>query len=466
MPCQAGTLAFSAVVRRLADAARIITWQARRSWRPASPLASTWLPLACATTFALVPPARAEEASLYEVLGVDRNATEQEIKKAYKRAAVKFHPDKAHESERPQYEERFKRISRAYEILSDPEKRRSYDARGEAAFDGRDAAGFNGFGAGADPFDMFRSMFGQNFGFGQQRTPDVGYEVEATMEELYAGFSRNLSYERDAVCRKCKGMGGTDVRHCARCRGMGVVVEEHQLGPGYVQRMQRTCGACMGQGRQVRDVCSSCRGAGFMKEKVELNIQIPPGCPNGHRITFAQKADESPGMETGSVIIEVRERKHALFTRLNDEDLFLEQRVSLLDALCGARFRVKHVDGKSLEVGSEKVFPGEVRVLRGYGMPKKQNPRARGDLFVRFQVDFPKELPAGTNRDTLRPLLDPKAPADADASRWFPFTGPGKVTAESVTPKDQKKVEAILEKQKLEARQERRRGGSTECHTQ
>ncbi|CAJ1334544.1 unnamed protein product [Effrenium voratum] len=348
MPCQAGvrsffqgTLAFSAVVRRLADAARIITWQARRSWRPASPLASTWLPLACATTFALVPPARAEEASLYEVLGVDRNATEQEIKKAYKRAAVKFHPDKAHESERPQYEERFKRISRAYEILSDPEKRRSYDARGEAAFDGRDAAGFNGFGAGADPFDMFRSMFGQNFGFGQQRTPDVGYEVEATMEELYAGFSRNLSYERDAVCRKCKGMGGTDVRHCARCRGMGVVVEEHQLGPGYVQRMQRTCGACMGQGRQVRDVCSSCRGAGFMKEKVELNIQIPPGCPNGHRITFAQKADESPGMETGSVIIEVRERKHALFTRLNDEDLFLEQRVSLLDALCGARFRVK-----------------------------------------------------------------------------------------------------------------------------
>ncbi|CAJ1334545.1 unnamed protein product [Effrenium voratum] len=279
MPCQAGTLAFSAVVRRLADAARIITWQARRSWRPASPLASTWLPLACATTFALVPPARAEEASLYEVLGVDRNATEQEIKKAYKRAAVKFHPDKAHESERPQYEERFKRISRAYEILSDPEKRRSYDARGEAAFDGRDAAGFNGFGAGADPFDMFRSMFGQNFGFGQQRTPDVGYEVEATMEELYAGFSRNLSYERDAVCRKCKGMGGTDVRHCARCRGMGVVVEEHQLGPGYVQRMQRTCGACMGQGRQVRDVCSSCRGAGFMKEKATDSLEVSC-CPS------------------------------------------------------------------------------------------------------------------------------------------------------------------------------------------
>eukprot|EP00434_Breviolum_minutum_P030916 symbB.v1.2.027342.t1/scaffold2798.1/size70082/2 len=238
---------------------------------------------------------RAEEVNLYDVLGVEKNASEQEIKKAYKRAAVKYHPDKAPENERPQYEERFKRISRAYEILSDPEKRRTYDLRGESAFDGRDAAGgFSGFGAGSDPFDMFRSMFGQNFGFGGvARTPDVGYEVEVTLEEMYKGFTKSLVYERDAICRPCRGAGATEIETCMACRGHGVIIEERQVGPGYIQRMQRWCDRCRGRGIQAKNRCASCRGKGFVKEQVDLKVSAPPGCPDRKRFLFQGKADEA-----------------------------------------------------------------------------------------------------------------------------------------------------------------------------
>ncbi|CAL1148626.1 unnamed protein product, partial [Cladocopium goreaui] len=231
--------------------------------------------------------------SLYDVLGVDKNASEQEIKKAYKRAAVKFHPDKAPESERPQYEERFKRISRAYEILSDPEKRRAYDLRGESAFDGAGGGAQGGFGPGVDPFDMFRSMFGQNFGFGVARTPDVGYEVEVTMEEMYKGFNKSVRYDRDAVCRTCQGMGATQIETCVFCNGRGVIVEDRQVGPGYFQRVQRHCQRCGGQGAQARNRCSKCRGKGFVKEQVDLNVSAPPGCPDRKRFMFQGKADEA-----------------------------------------------------------------------------------------------------------------------------------------------------------------------------
>lgn len=416
-------------------------------------------------------PLTAKEASLYEVLGVERNASEQEIKKAYKRAAVKFHPDKAPEGERLQYEERFKRISRAYEILSDPEKRRTYDMRGESAFDGRDAAGVGpggGFGPGMDPFDMFRSMFGQNSGFGGvPRTPDVGYEVEVTMEEMYKGFSKTIRYERDAVCRSCQGQGATELETCPACRGMGVTVEDRQFG-GYIQRVQRACGRCRGQGVQAKNRCGSCKGHGFVKEQVELPITVPPGCPDRKRFIFRGKADESPGMETGDIQIEVKERRHPHFTRLNDEDLLLQQKVSLLDALCGVRFRVRHLDGQTLDIEGEKkvLRPGEVLVVPGYGMPKRADPRRCGDLLVRFEVEFPEELPTGTQRETVRQLIDPKAP---DGSRWSFFSGRGReAKAEKLRPQRQKEVETILERQRWEEQSRQSQGSNVrqECHMQ
>lgn len=429
-----------------------------------------WLPLAGGAL--LTGPGRgnigAEEGSLYDVLGVDKNASEQEIKKAYKRAAVKFHPDKAPESERPQYEERFKRISRAYEILSDPEKRRAYDLRGESAFDGAGGGAQGGFGPGVDPFDMFRSMFGQNFGFGVARTPDVGYEVEVTMEEMYKGFNKSVRYDRDAVCRTCQGMGATQIETCVFCNGRGVIVEDRQVGPGYFQRVQRHCQRCGGQGAQARNRCSKCRGKGFVKEQVDLNVSAPPGCPDRKRFMFQGKADESPGMETGDIFIELKEKRHDLYTRLNDEDLLLQRKVSLLDALCGLRFGVRHLNGEMLEIASDGVVrPGEVLVVRGYGMPKKQNPRSFGDLLVRIEVDFPQELPAGTQRDAVRQLIDPQA-KDESSARWSIFGGGSAKSqrAERVRPQRKQQVEDQLDRQRWEQMQGRKDAQAQQCPVQ
>lgn len=438
-----------------------------------------YLPLLGLPLLASVP-LRADEASLYEVLGVDKNASEQEIKKAYKRAAVKFHPDKAPEAERPQYEERFKRISRAYEILSDPQKRRAYDARGEAAFAGRDAAGAAAGFQGAHPFEMFRSMFGQNFGFGfgRETTPDVGYEMEVSLEEFYSGFSRTVHYERDAVCTSCGGHGAQHVQTCTQCRGLGIVVEERQYG-SMVQRIQRYCPACGGRGAVASGRCGSCRGGGFKRERVELPVTAAPGCRDRERFVFQGKADESPGMETGSIIIELKEKRHPLFARLGNEDLLVTQKVSLLDALCGVHVSVKHLDGKSLDISGppgKAVRPGEVWILKGYGMPKRGNPRAHGDLLIRFEVDFPEALPADSSRELLRPLLDPKAPTEPvpQKSSWRERLGFGEGSsshrADRLSETRRKQVEALLEQRRFEeyAAQHRdtRRGGGSECTTQ
>lgn len=212
----------------------------------------TWLHTAWLTLLLVQPPLQCDqEDSLYDLLGIERTATEQEIKKAYKRAALKNHPDKAPEGEKEHYEERFKRISRAYEILSDPEKRRIYDARGEAAFNGQDATGPGGMPrgfSGADPFDMFRNMFGSGFGFGRRRTPDVGYEMEVTLEEIYHGCTREVAYSQDVVCRKCRGRGASRVETCSTCQGYGVTVEYSQVSPGYYTQYRRTCRSCHGEG--------------------------------------------------------------------------------------------------------------------------------------------------------------------------------------------------------------------------
>eukprot|EP00931_Biecheleriopsis_adriatica_P058108 TRINITY_DN34528_c0_g1_i1.p1 TRINITY_DN34528_c0_g1~~TRINITY_DN34528_c0_g1_i1.p1 ORF type:complete len:492 (+),score=94.17 TRINITY_DN34528_c0_g1_i1:89-1564(+) len=425
----------------------------------------------------------AEEGSYYDILGVSKTASEQEIKKAYKRAAVKFHPDKAPEGEREQYEERFKRISRAYEILSNPEKRRIYDARGEAAFEGNDAGGPGAGGfEGHDPFEMFRSMFGQGFdfggGFGPRRTPDVGYEMEVTLEELYKGFTRNLRYEQDVVCSSCRGRGATRIDTCTVCRGAGVVVESRQVAPGYYQRYQRTCGACGGQGATVApgNICSTCRGSGLTQRQVDLPVEARPGCPDGQQFVFQGKADESPGMETGNVVVQIKEKKHALFSRVGDEDLLMTRHVSLLDALTGIRFTVRHLDGKDLEVSSaegEVVRPGAVWVLKGYGMPKRNNPGSHGDLFIRFEIDFPDAIPApssGSRRDVLRPLIDPKAAATPSSGRsWFGGGGGRAVVAGKAPERRARQVEDFLEMRKHEewaARQrDQRQRQSGECRT-
>jgi len=444
--------------------------------------------LALGFSLMCVPPgvgnavAAAAEESLYNTLGVERSASEQEIKKAYKRMALKNHPDKAPEEQRAAYEDRFKKISRAYEILSDPQKRQLYDQRGEAAFAGQDASGagsagpgFGGFSsAGADPFEQFRSMFGGGFSHGMRRTPDVGYAMDVTLEEMYSGVTRDVLYDQDVVCRSCRGRGASRIERCQACRGAGVTVETRQWGGGY-QQFQRTCQSCGGQGAYVPQgcLCKQCNGAGLTQQQAKLPVKVQPGCPHEERFVFRGKADEQPDMETGDVIVEVREKKHKLFTRIGAADLLMDRKVSLLDALTGVRFSVKHLDGSDILVScgeGQVVQPGEIWTMAGRGMPRHGHAGAHGDLLVRFDVEFPAELPSSqraTAREQLRPLLDPKAPVEPSvetgSKSWFGFGGSSAKAGQAVQATRLPRNRATEVKRALEERearqQESRRGG-------
>ncbi|CAK0875177.1 unnamed protein product [Prorocentrum cordatum] len=439
------------------------------------------------------------EESLYDTLGVERGASEAEIKKAYRRAALRSHPDKAPEGEREAYEERFKQISRAYEILSDPQKRQVYDARGEAAFNGQDASGGQGFPGGPggfatqDPFDMFRNMFGgQNFDFGRggrMRTPDVGYAMEVSLEDIYAGCTREVRYQQDVVCTRCGGRGASRVDACSSCGGSGVRVTQRQVLPGVVTQVQQPCQACRGAGATVPPgaTCESCKGSGMMSKEAKLPVKVPPGCPSKSRFVFGGMADEAPGMETGDIIVEVWEKKHPDFSRLGDTDLLLDRRVPLLDALCGVRFTLRHLDGGDLEVScpeGEIVRPGDVWIVKGRGMPRSSG--GHGDLVLRFEVEFPRSLPTSgggdgaSMRERLRPLLDPGAPAEpagaggGAGAGWSGLFGKrsGSATANQApamraTPQRSKEVRDLLAQQERERAAERegreRRRSGAQC---
>mmetsp|Transcript_11048 Transcript_11048/g.23965 ORF Transcript_11048/g.23965 Transcript_11048/m.23965 type:complete len:495 (+) Transcript_11048:57-1541(+) len=425
------------------------------------------------------PPILLSEASYYDVLGVERSATQEEIKKAYKRAALRNHPDKAPENERAAYEERFKAVAKAYEVLSDPEKRRIYDARGASAFTGNDASGagnFGGFEGGMDPFEMFRSMFGSNFGFGggRRRTPDLGYSMEVTLEELYTGTTRTVNFQQDVICSSCRGQGATRLDRCTGCHGSGVTMTQHQVA-GFVVQSQQPCPQCNGQGVTVPPgaLCNSCRGGGIVQQEVKFDVKIPPNCPENKHFVFPGKADQMPGMETGDVVIELRQRPHPTFTRIGS-DLLTEQKVSLLDALTGARITFKHLDGSTIEVPSPDgtvIKPNDVWVIKHRGMTRASN------LLIKFEVEFPDKLPSA--RDQLRPLLDPSAPEKVGekSSRWFPFGSSSSssnatvVEPDKATERTKRALEDELFRRKAEAsnsgwhRDSRsRRGGSQgEC---
>lgn len=260
-----------------------------------------------------------------------------------------------------------------------------------------------------------------------------------------------------------------------------------QVAPGYVQQMQQPCPTCRGHGATVPPgaTCSRCRGKGMSTKKENLPVEVVPGCPSRKRFVFQGLADEEPDMETGDIIIELREKAHAHFRRFADKHLFCHRKVPLLDALSGVRFSVKHVDGTDLEVRCPEgtvVRPGEVWVVKGRGMPDPSRRGSFGDLFVQFDVEFPEKLfnaQGGGLRDQLRPLLDPSAPAVPTSSGGRGGILPGMFSrrgaaepqpdaAYRASPEVQERITRMLEEQEewgSGERRPRRGNGGTECKT-
>jgi len=349
------------------------------------------------------PPPRPDSDKFYKLLDLDRSASEADIKKAYKKQAMKHHPDRGGD------EATFKEISRAYEVLADADKKQIYDAYGEEGLAGQEQGGPGGPQPGMDPFDLFSQIFGFNAGRGPRgppTTPDSTYELHLSLEELYNGTKRSIVFTRDALCKPCEGYGGTDHRHCKSCNGTGQQVRMHQMGM-FVQQTTSPCGDCMGKGYVIPpgNTCKSCKGQALIKEKKTFDIDIDPGSEPGMEFRFAGQADEALGHKTGDVRISIMQKPHPMFKRTKDS-LVMSKKITLVEALTGFELSIKFLDGKDLVIRSspeQVVRPGDVMVIERKGMPRPHGQRP-GDLFLMLEVEFPKSVPSESRGDLSKIL--------------------------------------------------------------
>ncbi len=328
----------------------------------------------------------------YEVLGVARNASDDELKKAYRRCAMKYHPDRNPGDAAAR--DSFKECKEAYEVLSDASRRRMDDAHGHAAFE-HGMGGGAGPGAGfGDMGDIFGDIFGNIFGGGAARGPrrgaDIGYVMELDLEEAVAGVERRIEIPTLAPCEPCKGSGSADGRleTCATCHGRGQV----RLQRG-IFTMQQPCPQCGGRGQTIAQPCLECHGAGRVEHEKVLQVKIPAGVDSGDRIRLAGEGEAGPaGTPPGDLYVEVRVRPHEIFVRDGD-DLHCEVPLRISQAALGDTIRVPTLGGDvELRIPAE-TQTGKVFRLRDKGV-KSVRSRAPGDLYCKAVVETPVNLTA------------------------------------------------------------------------
>lgn len=346
--------------------------------------------------FGMRPPKRSNNTKFYELLGLDKNASSDEIKKAYRKQAIKHHPDKGGDPEK------FKEIGQAYDVLSDPEKRQVYDEYGEDAL--KEGMG-PGAGAGADPFNIFESFFGGSpFGGaggrsrrGPRRGEDVAHPLKVSLEDLYKGITKKLSLSKNVLCPQCNGKGSKSGRSigCGTCGGSGVKVSMRQIGPGMIQQMQSVCPTCKGSGEAVdpSDRCDKCRGNKVVQEKKILEVNVDKGMEHGQKIVFSGEADQAPDTEPGDIVFVIQQKDHPEFKR-KASDLFLVKKISLTEALIGFKSVVKQLDGRELLLETKEgeiTRPGSFKMVKEEGMPVRNHPFQKGNLYIQFEVVFPED---------------------------------------------------------------------------
>lgn len=353
----------------------------------------------------------------YEVLGVSRDASERDIKKAYKRLAMKYHPDRNQGDESAA--DKFKEVKEAYEVLTDSQKRAAYDQYGHAAFEQGGGAGFGGggFGGGADFGDIFGDVFGDIFGGGRrgggqaraQRGSDLRYNMELTLEEAVRGISREIEVPTLVNCDVCDGSGakkGTSVDTCSTCHGHGQV----QMRQGFFA-VQQTCPTCHGKGKIIKEPCDSCHGQGRKQKTKILNVKIPAGVDTGDRIRLSGEGEAGEmGAPAGDLYVQVHVKDHHIFER-DGNNLYCEVPVSFAMATLGGEVEVPTLDGRvSLKV-PEETQTGRMFRMRGKGV-KGVRGGGVGDLIVKLVVETPVKL-SSRQKELLREF-DESCGGDAD----------------------------------------------------
>ena len=352
--------------------------------------------------------AAGQKQDYYELLGVAKIATEDELKKAYRKKAVQYHPDKNPGNK--EAEEMFKKVSEAYEALKDPDKRAAYDRFGHAAFQQgagpRGAGGGGGAGGFHDPFDIFREVFGQggggggafeeffgggNGGGGPGRGSDLRYDIEITLEESAHGAEKEISFRKLGECAHCHGNGaepGSKRSTCPTCRGAGQVTTSR----GFFH-VRQVCPTCHGSGNRFEKVCVKCGGEGRVNETAKINVRIPPGVDTGNKLRSSGNGEAGAGGgEAGDLYIVVHVKDHEVFERQGD-DLFCEIPIKFTLASLGGTIQVPTLQGKATLKIPPGTQSGTTFRLKGRGMPHLRG-SAHGDQLIRVHVEVPAHLTA------------------------------------------------------------------------
>jgi len=336
-----------------------------------------------------------EKEDYYKILGVDRNATQEEIKKAYRRMALKYHPDRNPGDK--EAEKKFKQAAEAYEVLSDPEKRARYDRYGHAGLEGVPVRGFTTF---EDIFDAFGDIFGGDsifdsfFDMGrrrrtQRRGPNLRCEVTISLEEVARGTERTIKIHRHEICKNCAGTGsrpGSMPSRCEYCNGRGEVRQSRGF---FVVRV--TCPRCGGVGTVITDPCPECRGKGKIPKTAEIKVRIPPGIEDGTRLRIAGEGEIGDnGAPRGDLFCDVFVKEHPFFERHGD-DIICEVPISFAQAALGAEIEVPTLTSTARVKIPRGTQSGQIIRLRGQGLPNV-NGYGRGDELIRVVIETPRHL--------------------------------------------------------------------------
>ncbi|MFA5264357.1 MAG: molecular chaperone DnaJ [Opitutaceae bacterium] len=376
----------------------------------------------------------------YELLGVEKGASEEELKKAYRKKAIQYHPDKNPGNK--EAEEMFKKVSEAYEVLKDPEKKAAYDRYGHAAFTGAGGSPFGQRGAGGpgggfhDPFDIFREVFGQGGmggggsifdemfggggggggGSGGRDGADLRYDLEISLEEAAKGLEKEISFRKLVTCERCDGHGaepGSKRTTCPTCRGAGQVRRS-----GGIIVFTQTCPTCGGAGTRIEKPCTACHGEGRVAKTSKLNVRIPAGVDSGSRLRSSGNGEAGlAGGNSGDLYIVISVKEHELFERHGD-DLFCEIPIKFTLASLGGTIELPTLFGKASLKLPQGTQSGTTFRLRGKGMPHLRG-GGQGDQLVRVSVEVPTHLTAEQRR-SLEEFA--KVCGDADhpvAKSWF-----------------------------------------------
>ncbi|CAK0784305.1 hypothetical protein CVIRNUC_007509 [Coccomyxa viridis] len=374
---------------------------------------------------------KSDNTRYYKILGVDRSASDADLKKAHRKLALKMHPDKGGDAEK------FKEINEAYDTLRDPEKRKIYDEYGEDAV----KEGMGGGGPGGPPGgmgDLFDILSGGRGGGGRQRErrgENVVHRLKVSLEEIYNGGTRKLSLARNVKCDACQGKGTKSGRQytCETCHGSGVQVMMRPLGPGMMQQIQQPCARCnqTGYSTPAHDTCTDCSGKGLMPERKVFEVHIEQGHKYGAKVVLRGEAGMSElGVLPGDVIFVLEPKQHKTFKRVQN-DIVMEKEITLHEALCGVSFNITHLDGRVLQVAEppgKVIKPNSWKSIQDEGMPVHGRPYEKGNLYIHFKVVFPDEL-SQEQVGALRSILPGPKPSP-------PLNGSMDVDSEQVSLRD------------------------------